>query len=122
MLKDDSQTESKAGRNPQVTVDLRRHLVREPPGARMLWKRIEQTEGDKMAHLEDLRGLNQQSKATPLSGSALRLIHPYSNLYHVVDVCPSFHSFILNIYIAPLQENYSEALPTPARSNKAVLR
>jgi len=26
----------------------------------------------------------------------------------------------LNIYIAPLQENYSEALPTPARSNKAV--
>src|SRR6218665_1706172 len=30
------------------------------------------------------------------------------------------HSFILNIYIAPLQENYSEALPTPARSNKAV--
>src|SRR6218665_4000733 len=33
-----------------------------------------------------------------------------------------FHSFILNIYIAPLQENYSEALPTPARLNKAVLR
>src|SRR6218665_3885807 len=32
------------------------------------------------------------------------------------------HSFILNIYIAPLQENNSEALPTPARSNKAVLR
>src|SRR6218665_2766474 len=30
------------------------------------------------------------------------------------------HSFILNIYIAPLQENYLEALPTPARSNKAV--
>jgi len=28
------------------------------------------------------------------------------------------HSFILNIYIAPLQENYSEALPTPARLNK----
>jgi len=27
----------------------------------------------------------------------------------------------LNIYIAPLQENYSEALPTPARSNKAVV-
>src|SRR6218665_581197 len=34
----------------------------------------------------------------------------------------TIHSFILNIYIAPLQENYSEALPTPARSNKAVLR
>src|SRR6218665_652518 len=32
------------------------------------------------------------------------------------------HSFTLNIYIAPLQENYSEALPTPARSNKAVLK
>src|SRR6218665_1134446 len=31
------------------------------------------------------------------------------------------HSFILNIYIAPLQENYSEALSTPARSNKAAL-
>jgi len=26
----------------------------------------------------------------------------------------------LNIYIALLQENYSEALPTPARLNKAV--
>ena len=25
------------------------------------------------------------------------------------------HSFILNIYIEPLQENYSEVLPTPAR-------
>jgi len=34
----------------------------------------------------------------------------------------TLHSFILNIYIAPLQENYSEALPTPARLNKAVLR
>jgi len=33
-----------------------------------------------------------------------------------------YHSFILNIYIAPLQGNYSEALQTPARSNKAVLR
>jgi len=29
---------------------------------------------------------------------------------------------MLNIYIAPLQENYSEALPTTARLNKAVLR
>ena len=32
------------------------------------------------------------------------------------------HSFILNIYIAPFQENYSEALPTPARLKGAVLR
>jgi len=32
------------------------------------------------------------------------------------------HSFILNIYIAPLQENYSEVLPTPARLKRAVLR
>jgi len=32
------------------------------------------------------------------------------------------HSFILNIYIAPLQENYSEALQTPARLKRAVLR
>jgi len=31
------------------------------------------------------------------------------------------HSFILNIYIAPLQENYSEALPTPARLKRVVL-
>src|SRR6218665_3059771 len=30
------------------------------------------------------------------------------------------HSFILNIYIAPLQEDYSEALPTPARLKRAV--
>jgi len=30
------------------------------------------------------------------------------------------YSFILNIYIAPLQENYSEALPTPARLKRAV--
>src|SRR6218665_1630768 len=33
-----------------------------------------------------------------------------------VDIHSFIHSFILNIYIAPLQENYSEALPTPARS------
>jgi len=32
------------------------------------------------------------------------------------------HSFISNIYIAPLQENYSEVLPTPARLNRTVLR
>jgi len=43
------------------------------------------------------------------------------------SVCQSclhsfIHSFILNIYIAPLQENYSETLPTPARLNRAVLR
>ena len=28
------------------------------------------------------------------------------------------HSFILNIYIAPLQENYSEALSTPTSTAK----
>jgi len=28
----------------------------------------------------------------------------------------------MNIYIAPFQENYSEALPTPARLNRAVLK
>jgi len=32
------------------------------------------------------------------------------------------HSFISNIYIAPLQESYSKALPTPARLKRAVLR
>src|SRR6218665_655696 len=31
-----------------------------------------------------------------------------------------FQSFILNIYIAPLQESYSEALPSPARLKTAV--
>src|SRR6218665_3213369 len=30
------------------------------------------------------------------------------------------HSFILNIYRALLQENYSEALPTPARLKKSI--
>jgi len=39
---------------------------------------------------------------------------------------PSFysliHSFILNIYMASLQENYSEALPTIAWLKRAVLR
>ena len=38
----------------------------------------------------------------------------------VVDI--SVHSFILNIYIAPLQENYSKVLPTPAQLKRAVLR
>src|SRR6218665_1215421 len=44
---------------------------------------------------------------------ALRAMHQDSKLF--------IHSFILNIYIAPLQENYSEALPTPARLKRAVL-
>src|SRR6218665_977094 len=35
----------------------------------------------------------------------------------------SIHSFIHSrIYIAPLQGNYSEVLPTPARSKRTVLR
>jgi len=34
----------------------------------------------------------------------------------------SFDAFISNIYIAPLQENYSEELPTPAPLKRAVLR
>jgi len=55
----------------------------------MVLANITEREGDKMAHLEHLRSLNQQPKGTPLSGSALRLIHPYSNLHHLVDVCPS---------------------------------
>ena len=43
-------------------------------------------------------------------------------MYVYIYIHSFSHSFILNIYIAPLQENYSEALPKPARSNKAVLR
>src|SRR6218665_1153301 len=55
------------------------------------------------------------------------VVHEYKHM-SLQGVCFSsrwflfIHSFILNIYIAPLQENYSEALPTPARTNKAVLR
>jgi len=30
-----------------------------------------------------------------------------------------FHSFILNIYTAPLPENYSEVLPTPGQLKRA---
>src|SRR6218665_3181454 len=65
MLKYASQTESKAGRNPQVTVDLRHILVREPPTARMKWKQIEEREGDKMAHLEHLRNATLWISITP---------------------------------------------------------
>src|SRR6218665_3405798 len=55
------------------------------------------------------------------------LIHPVAVVRDLGVMLHSFiysfiHSFILNISIAPLQENYSEALSTPARSNKAVLR
>jgi len=40
----------------------------------------------------------------------------FYTMFNVINKRNSFiHSFILNIYIAPLQENYSEALPTPAR-------
>ena len=47
----------------------------------------------------------------------------YGRCTHCKAKCARYiHTYILNIYIAPLQENYSEALPTPARSNKAVLR
>lgn len=34
----------------------------------------------------------------------------------------NLHSFILNIYLAPLQENNLEALPTPDWPKRAVLR
>src|SRR6218665_236272 len=51
------------------------------------------------------------------------VIHPVAVVRDLGVMLHSFiHSFILNIYIAPLQENYSEALSTPAWSNKAVLR
>ena len=41
---------------------------------------------------------------------------------HSIPIRDRFmYSFILNIYIAPLQDNYSEALPTPARLKRAVL-
>src|SRR6218665_1293665 len=41
--------------------------------------------------------------------------HIYTDRYTPTPFIHSFiHSFILNIYIAPLQGNYSEALPTLA--------
>jgi len=45
--------------------------------------------------------------------------HKPSAISHVHS---SMHSFITRIYIAPLRRNYSEALPTPARPNKTILR
>src|SRR6218665_876945 len=43
-------------------------------------------------------------------------------MFPVIFYVHSFiHSFILNIYVAPLQETYSEALPTPARLNKSCV-
>ena len=76
IFKDASQTESKAGPNPQATVGPSRHLVRELPAAQMKWKWIGgEREGDEMVHLEHLRGL-KQPKAVQPSASALRLIHP----------------------------------------------
>lgn len=41
------------------------------------------SEGNKMAHPEHLRGLKQQSIAAP----PLLLIHPYCILHHLLDVC-----------------------------------
>src|SRR6218665_3356091 len=45
-----------------------------------------------------------------------------SPVFHTKITFYIIHSFILNICIAPLQQNYSEALPTPARLKRAVLR
>jgi len=39
-----------------------------------------------------------------------------------LSVFKFIHSFIIRIYIAPLLGYYSEALPTPARLKRAVLR
>jgi len=39
-----------------------------------------------------------------------------------IDDASFIHSFITEIYIAPLQGYYSEALPTPARLKRRVLR
>src|SRR6218665_481157 len=46
-------------------------------------------------------------------------------MFYICCLCynPSFiHSFITEIYIAPLQGHYSEALPTLARLKRRVLR
>src|SRR6218665_3902612 len=47
----------------------------------------------------------------------------FSSIDSIASPGNSFiHSFILNIYKAHLQENYSEALPIPARLKRAVLK
>ena len=54
--------------------------------------------------------LSHQNKAGPL------LLIRNNNHYYENGKDSFIHSFILNIYIAPLQESYSEALPTPVSS------
>ena len=71
-------------------------------------------------------------ESQPLGGkshteSALRYVLVFCCAWFIPSFIPSFlhsfiHSFILNIYKAPFQENYSEALSTPARLKRAVLR
>ena len=59
----------------------------------------------------------QQCESSSVFRGQLQSMHVFCTLIKIF-----IHSFILNIYIAPLQENYSEALPTPARLKRAVLR
>jgi len=57
-----------------------------------------------------------------VSPSWINNCNKLSSVITTGSISPVIHSFILNIYIAPLQENYSEALPTPARIKSAGLR
>ena len=75
--------------------------------------RVTRVDGSKISKAVSVDYLDSPEKS---SFSAFTVIVRHFLLFH------SFiHSFILNIYIAPLQENYSEALPTPARLKRAVL-
>src|SRR6218665_1857018 len=94
--------------------------------------------------IRGMENLGTRPKRPPRSEGMIRLVPAsdvYGRLYVCVRACvcqlvnPSSanlsarqfihsftHSFILNIYIAPLQESYALALPTPARLKRAVLR
>ena len=48
-------------------------------------------------------------------------IHIFMPTHTLIYIHIFIHSFILNIYIAPFQENYSEALPTLARLKKQCI-
>jgi len=45
---------------------------------------------------------------------------PYYNAITVLNI-NTIHSFITDIYIAPLQDHYSEVLPTTPRPKRTVL-
>ena len=70
------------------------------------------------ALLQNISGITIARHLCSFSSTSLNLDW---HVFFVLRIHSLIHSFISNIYIAPLQENYSEALPTPARLKRAVL-